>query len=492
LGELIFPTQSYPVAGKYFKALVFLSPGPNLLNISLDTPPWAGPEYVEIPTLLLSLTYVPLLQAPPLHLAIMIAKNSPLLIDCPPAKSGGLSTAHADLQAAIAKFRMTAYMWQALTAENMRAHGLGRRSFRFDEEWTVDTVSQDFLNAASDGSLAEEGSASSAMRSTAKINLIRSDETIAVLRDPNVAQQNPLAGDSGALHRYFISALEKHGGPFDPERRPIVAGLILDSHYSVKKEFVLAHAALGSHNACGTSLGMMGSHLTYSWPRFLEEVAGCLTDPRDPGLIVRKGNDNFMSMWEPCADGQSAFLHQVGHAFGLPHRAGIMEREYAVHWPRNFLPFTAYCASQMIPGLPEVTNDTENTARWNLNDALFFSHQPHFRLPDDQLSRLKHRDAVLDLKVNQEAASLSVTCGLLGVARILLQGITQPAPRVSSPALGFTFYAAELEKKFNRADSLKMHILGMNGKEKTIENVWEMFHDTFINTTRVPSEKGTV
>jgi hypothetical protein len=60
----------------------------------------------------------------------MIAKDSPLLIDCPPLKRGAISSAQSDLDAAINKFRMTAYMWQTLTAEDMRANGLGRRSFR--------------------------------------------------------------------------------------------------------------------------------------------------------------------------------------------------------------------------------------------------------------------------------------------------------------------------------------------------------------------------
>lgn len=51
--------------------------------------------------------------------------------DCPPSKRGGFYSAHADLDGAIAKLRMTAYMWQALTAEDMRSKDLGRRSFRF-------------------------------------------------------------------------------------------------------------------------------------------------------------------------------------------------------------------------------------------------------------------------------------------------------------------------------------------------------------------------
>lgn len=51
----------------------------------------------------LIVTYIPLLQFPPLHLAIMVAKDSHPLIDCPPSKRGGFSSAHADLDGAIAK-----------------------------------------------------------------------------------------------------------------------------------------------------------------------------------------------------------------------------------------------------------------------------------------------------------------------------------------------------------------------------------------------------
>jgi hypothetical protein len=105
----------------------------------------------------INVLYVPLLQYPPLHLVIMAACDSPLVIDCPPHKRGGISSAHSDLDAAIAKFRMTAYMWQAMTAEDFRQKGVGRRSFRLDEEWAPDTVSSEFLNAAYSSSLAEEG-----------------------------------------------------------------------------------------------------------------------------------------------------------------------------------------------------------------------------------------------------------------------------------------------------------------------------------------------
>jgi hypothetical protein len=491
-GELLFPTQSYPIAFSHFKALVFLSPGSNVLTLSFGSTTSSSAS-IKVPDLLLRLNYVPLLQTPPLHLVIMIAKDSPLVIDCPPSKAGGLSTAHSDLQAAIAKFRMTAYMWQALTAEDMRSKGLGRRSFRFDEQWTLDTVSRDFVNNATDNPLAHEGQANRAMRSTANINVIKSDQTTKALRDANLAQQNPQARDSEALHRHFLCALQQHGEQFDPQARPIVAGLILDSHYSVEKDLVLAHAALGSHNARGVSLGMMGSHLTYSWPRFLEEVAGCLTDVRNPGCFVGNDNRECTSMWEACSVGQGAFLHEVGHAFGFPHRAGIMERGYPVHWPRNFLPFTENCSSKNLPGLSLVTKDTENTARWNLIDALSFSQQDHFHLPDDPLVSRKDKDMVPDLRIDredQESVTLVVTCGSLGVARIQFQDVDEPSPTVGNPCKQLIFSASELAERFDRTENLKIHVLGMNGKERIVANLWKLLSST--SSIRIPGTDAII
>jgi hypothetical protein len=128
-----------------------LSPGQNTLSI---THVHDGNVESEMD---LTVNYVPLLQYPPLHLVIMAASDSPLMIDCPPHKRGGVSSAHSDLDAAIAKFRMTAYMWQAMTAEDLRQKGIGRRAFRLDEEWTTDTVSREFVNAVHDGSLSHAG-----------------------------------------------------------------------------------------------------------------------------------------------------------------------------------------------------------------------------------------------------------------------------------------------------------------------------------------------
>ncbi|KAK3905150.1 putative peptidase family-domain-containing protein [Staphylotrichum tortipilum] len=290
-GASLFPEQQWPMCQGYFKALVLLSPGLNKVTIAATDRD-------------IFMRYTPLLQTPPLHLAILIAKDSPLQIDCPPAKFGGISSTHSSLDAAIAKFRMTAYMWQALTAEDLRAKGLGRRSFRLEEEWTTDTLSQQSLHALTTGAVP-------------KVHLIRTSKTLAYLRAADLAQQNPHASRKDELHAIFTAALLAHGGPFASHTRPVVAGLILDSHYNPDvNKHILAHAALGCHQPAGLSLGMFGSHLTFSWPRFLEEVPSSLLDPTPAGDTVANDNGECTTLWQACAVGQGAFLHEVGHAAG--------------------------------------------------------------------------------------------------------------------------------------------------------------------------------
>ena len=80
-GNAAFPDQCWPLVDGKIKVLVMLSPGLNKIVFQLGSGSASGVE--------ISVNYVPLLQCPPLHLAIMVASDSPLIIDCPPAKHGG-------------------------------------------------------------------------------------------------------------------------------------------------------------------------------------------------------------------------------------------------------------------------------------------------------------------------------------------------------------------------------------------------------------------
>ena len=65
-----------------------------------------------------------------------------------------------------------------------------------------------------------------------------------------------------------------------------------------------------------------------------------------------------------------------------------------------------------------------------------------------------------------------------GIAQVQFQGVTEPRPSVAEPIPMLRFAAEELESRFDHAESLKLHVLGMNGKERTISNVWKLFSNS--------------
>ncbi|KAI9697146.1 MAG: hypothetical protein M1820_007881 [Bogoriella megaspora] len=461
-----FPKQTWPLANGHFTALAFLNPGTNELLLK-----WQ--EDTTVALLKLNITYVPLLQNPPLHLAVLVAKDSPLLIDCPAGRYGGISSTHASLDAAITKFRLTAYMWQAFTAEDMRRKGLGRRSFRFNEEWACDTVSSAFQYASTENMLWN-----GAMQSTAKVHIIPCDKTVAELRDAQLAQQNRNARRANDLHMILSNALKAYGGPFTSSAHPVVAGLILDSHFSPQQNLILGHAALGAHDPSGLSLGVFGSHLCYSWPRFIEEVASSLLDTRVPGDTVGNDNNECDTMWEACSIGQGAFLHEVGHAFGAPHTSGIMARGYAQHWPRNFLAQTAYCAAKKENGINTYETGVENNATWDIRDALSFRLQPHFRLPTDPKAWIAAKDTVPAVEIlddDEDFPRIALRGSMGGIVRVRFNDEVKHEFSVNETQNEILYTLAELEDATTPPrQKLSIEVLGLNGKIRFVSDVWRL------------------
>ncbi|KAK3386197.1 putative peptidase family-domain-containing protein [Podospora didyma] len=468
-GRIIFPRQRWPMCQGWFKALLMLSPGQNTIVFTGE----ATGDAISKPVHQITIRYTPLLQTPPLHLAILVAQDSPLFIDCPPAKFGGLSSTHSGLEAAIAKFRMTAYMWQALTADDLFSKGLGRRSFRLEEEWAADTVSRSFV--ISDGTT----EAGDRMQSTAKVHLIRTSKTVAELRDAQIAQQNQNGQRRDELHQIFTQSIKTHGSPFLTEAKPVVAGLILDSHFDAGKNLILAHAALGSHDPNGLSLGIFGSHTTYAWPRFLEEVAFCLSDTTSPGDTVGNDANECGSMWEACAVGQGAFLHEVGHAFSAPHTSGIMERGYSPDWPKCFLAETAYCVHAKTQGISPVNPDTSNDCNWDVRDALRFHSLPHFRHPSDSQLSKAGIDIELQDDSEEDFVRIKVTCEA-GIAQVLLGGEIEPVTSIAAPTQSFGYTIDELETRFPSTKTLELEILASNGKHRVVDVFKFMAAKTYI------------
>ena len=443
--------QRWPVAMGNWKALVMLSPGANHLEFELHHAGGVSGDHK------ITINYVPLLQLPPLHLAIMVAKDSPLLIDCPASKQGAISSAHSSLDAAIAKFRTTAYMWQALTAEDMRSKGLGRRSFRLDEEWSVDTTTQKAIRHFPDAPV-KTGT-------VPKIHIVRSDETVAELRHSRYAQQNSNAREPGALHEFFEDSLKAYGGPFTSNQRPVVAGMILDSAFSIEGNMIHGHAALGCHKPNGLSLGIFGSHLTYSWPRFFEEIPACLLDHTPTDDTVGNDNGECNILREACFVGQGAFLHEVGHAFGADHTTGIMARGYSKHWPHNFL----------------AHSEAEHDAKWDLQDALRFRTMPHFRLPGDEpMSKGTVQDMIhIQPDIGAETDVLTIHCSA-GLARIeiIYDGELKRMELMNWKSPCTSFKISDIDKQYDRSKSLSITVLAMNGKKRSVKDIWYLLKQT--------------
>ncbi len=246
---------------------------------------------------------------------------------------------------------------------------------------------------------------------------------------------------------------------------------ILDSHYDASKNLILAHAALGAHNPKGLSLGIFGSHLTYAWPRFMEEIASCLTDVTPPGDRVGNDNGECVSLWEACAVGQGAFLHEVGHAFSAPHTTGIMSRGYSPDWPKSFLSRTARCVARQTDGVAPVIGDTQHDCHWDARDILRFYNLAHFRHPKDAL--LASESPTFSLEDDEDFPRLTIACPS-GIARVYLNGIPEEVASVRKPAPSVQYTLAELEARFDSKKPLVLEAMGLNGREHSAD-VWRLF-----------------
>lgn len=320
------------------------------------------------------------------------------------------------------------------------------------------------------------------MRSVPKVHIVRTDKTVAELRDPNCAQQNRSASQDQLLHQIYTQALKQHGAPFDSSCRPVVAGLILDSHFSIDQDLILGHAALGCHNADGISLGMFGSHLTYSWPRFFEEISSCLTDATSPGDCVGNDNNECDTLARACFIGQGAFLHEVGHAFGADHTSGIMARGYSKDWAHNFQP-------QAL--------STKHDAKWDLQDALRFMLKPHFRIPGDEpvTSAFIGAQVNIDVSPEEENESSLKVHSAAGLARVVVESVggkdNSKTYDLRSESSGrCTEFSITDFADFDKATTLQVSALAMNGKTKMVKDAWRLLASKpYIN---IPGSKVTL
>lgn len=360
-----FPPTSWPTNDSHFKALVHLTPGPNRLRFDFTSPKLASTNSsIPAHSSWMNINLLPLATSPPLQLVILLGKDSPGTFDAVPERvqreGNGLVTA-------IRKYKMAAYLWQAFTAEQMYRNGFGRRCFRFEEEWQL-------------GSLTIRDLSAGQMRNEARIRVVRTEKTVAELRDLNRAQQNAQATDGGDLFTIAKDAVQDHFKPVAGQKQ-YVSVLLLDAHWDTAVQTITGHAALGG-GAGDIQLGIFGSQALQSYPSSLEEVVPAFSDctRTDTNFVANDCNESG-SNWEAANIGIGAHLHEIGHLFGCPHQeSGVMLRDY-VRLNRTFLCREPYSTRTRSQGLRICLPKDE--CNWHQLDTLRFRHHPCFRLPTD-------------------------------------------------------------------------------------------------------------
>ncbi|RAL61929.1 hypothetical protein DID88_002418 [Monilinia fructigena] len=359
-----FPPTYWPVSESHFKALIYLTPGPNRLRFDFTSPKLANSNSPNpIHSSFLTLHMLPTLTNPPLQLVILLGKDSPGTFDAVPSR---IEREGNGLDIAIRKFRMAAYLWQAFTAEQMYRNRLGRRAFRFEEEWITGTSNYRDRELGT-------------MRSEAKIHVIRSSKTVAELRDLNVAQQNQNATRQGDLFSFASEDVKNHFKP-QPGQKQYVTVLLLDAHWDKRHNMITGHAALGGGGG-ELQLAIFGSQALQSYPSTIEDVVPAFSDctVTDTNHVANDCNESG-SNWEAANIGIGAHLHEVGHLFGCPHQEnGVMLRDY-VRLNRSFTIREPYSTRTKSKGGLVLPRDE---CTWHRLDTLRFRSHPSFALPTD-------------------------------------------------------------------------------------------------------------
>ncbi|KAI3319904.1 putative peptidase family-domain-containing protein [Xylariaceae sp. AK1471] len=355
------PLAKWPVYGGRFKALIHLLPGPNTISFEFQKP---GLSTSADHSSIVIHMFEPKI-APPLQLAILVAKDSPLTFDSVPARLGSEGN---NIEVAIRKFRMAAYLWQSFTAEQMARSGLGRCTFRFDEEWTTGTSYDDDLSEH-------------VMRSEARVHVVRTDKTVAEIRDLERAQENPKATKKDELFDITAAALRDYFR-IKPGQKQYVATLILDSHWDTKEKIIAGHAAKGGQAGIDLDLAIFGSHCLQSYPSTICEVLPAFKDctPTNTDFVANPANEAGYS-WEAAVRGIGAHLHEIGHLLGSPHQeSGIMARDYLT-FNRTFMVNEAYSTRTKSKGGPI---QPEDEPAWHRLDLLRFRFHLLFRIPNNK------------------------------------------------------------------------------------------------------------
>jgi hypothetical protein len=420
------------------------------------------------------LNYLPLNNAPPLQLAIVVGQNSPCTFDAVPDR---IQKEGNGLDTAVRKYRMAAHLWQAFTAEQMYRHKFGRRCFRFEEEWQRGTLSlRDW----------EAGKATNEV----KVHIVRSDKTVEEIRDLDFAQQYGPATRKGELYSIASQAIRKYF-QIRPGQKHYVAALLLDAHWDLDVATIRGHAALG-----GTSddlqLGIFGSQALQSYPSCVEEIVPAFMDctKTDTRYVANDCNESG-SNWEAINIGIGAHLHEVGHLFGCPHQEnGVMLRDY-VRFNRTFVAREAYSTRTRAEGLRVCR--IEDECGWHRLDVLRFRHHPCFRHPKDPAPPSQD-EGIQFYPLGNDKAVLIASAGISfiqihpeGDDDVCRSWIDYVGPDLRNAGLPskVTLSGAELRARIpesKRKGKLKVEVFSGSSTKLTIDDFYEILSQSYLVT----------
>lgn len=466
------PPVTYPIHEDGFKATVMLTPGENRLTFVTDTNVSRN----------VNCFYTPLLQDPPIHLCLLVAKDSPLQFDSPKTqrdKEGGNG-----LDLAVKKLRVGARLMQSYTNEQMMRAGFGNRTFRFLEEFTWDTTFQQKPE----------------MRNTVKIHIVRSEKSTKEIRDYNIAQQNPDASDAGGLFGIAMEALHRYGAPFTGGIKPVQAAVMfLDTHWDGK--LITGHAALGG-GTDEVKLAIFGSHGLFAWPAHIEQLVSYFTDEtRTSQKEVANDCNECGTHWETFTLTMGAFMHEIGHLLGCPHQEhGVMLRDY-VTLNRSFLTKEAFSVRTNSTGSQPPIFPKEE-CKWHRLDLLRFLYHPSFTLPQDYYDSSFMRPAKIDkftepkpslYPLGDDMCRITSKTGIYSIEMLcgdLAKGSIEYLPRSlggPGPQRDLTISLSDLLSRLpanERGNNFTLKILSVNAPEIQIGNFRE-----FLKVKFIPMEK---
>ncbi|KAG5421454.1 hypothetical protein I9W82_000545 [Candida metapsilosis] len=382
----VFPPQHFEVNSGQFKALIHVSPGdPNHFRIELSDngviDGFGFPQYKNgRPNVVdrgsLALKFNPLPENKPVHMCLIRAKDSPCVFDMPQYRLA--RGEQPNLESAIKKLKVAGRLMQAYTQDEMRTLGFSNRTFQFVEETTHDQ------------NIFGYNVQSPTPHQEVKVHVLVSPKTVAELRSPDLAQQNPSAKDSGGLFNHAIDLIQK-SPLYDGKSGTAVqcAVMFIDSTYDKRNNLILTHAALGGGNG-GVKLAIFGSHGLHSYPRNFPSVTPSFLDSTklSTNEVANDANECGTS-WECLNICLGAFMHEIGHLLGCPHQVdGVMLRDY-VWWNRSFMTRELECLRTHSAGaIVDGNGQWPKVCHWNQLDLIRFLFHDSFSLPIDKFPKV--------------------------------------------------------------------------------------------------------